>query len=179
MESFSCTTDNFLPLLDIGIMLANIGASAVVAKDPEKYGYEDTTAPIASAVLWTAILGTSATVGMNKVIKCKAARAELAERHRLAQSGGAPPAPPTAHIDSVRISPATSTVPVGGVVALTAIAYAGGRVVGGITFKWSSSEESVAWVTRTGVVEAQAPGRVVIAANANNVVGIATVVVAP
>jgi len=179
MTSFHCSTDNVGPWLDV--VAASLSIIGGIAATPASPGYgESSGEELAIGIVWAGVLGASATVGFSKVTKCRAARRALAEREEQARTAGVAPdrLTPGAPIDSVRINPAVDTISAGGMVQLTATAFgSGGTRVPISAFKWSSSDESVAWVTRTGLVQSQAPGSVVIAANANNVVGTATVVV--
>ena len=183
LTEFSCTSGNAGPIIDaiVGSAYALTNSARAFTEEDTYYAKSDQAQLLLTGLVGGVFLGVSSAIGFEKTAKCRAAKQQLAARQELAHAAGGAPglAPPTAPVDSVRISPAASTIRVGSMVALTATAYAGNGVIRSAAFRWSSSDEAVAWVTRTGVVEAQAPGRVVIAANANNVVGIATVVVAP
>ncbi len=84
---------------------------------------------------------------------------------------------PVAVVDSVAVAPAASTITQGSTVALTATALdAADQPIGGVTFTWSSDDETVATVDAAGVVTGVAPGDATITATApNGVFGTATV----
>jgi hypothetical protein len=177
MSSFHCTTDGLGPVVDIVIGVASLFGGIVIANDPESFGYEDGSAALTSGLVWGAILGISAGIGFNKVNKCEAAQRDLARRHPRPITPGAEPLGEPA--DRVTVTPALDSIDVGQVVQLTATGFRGRSVVNASPFRWTSSDDAVAWVVvRSGLVTAVAPGTVVIAASAsNNTVGTATIVV--
>jgi uncharacterized protein YjdB len=80
--------------------------------------------------------------------------------------------------NSVTVAPATTTLRVSNQKTFTATAKnAVGTVITGRTFRWSSSNSSVASVDGNGLVIALTPGTVVIAADADGVIGSASVTV--
>jgi uncharacterized protein YjdB len=80
----------------------------------------------------------------------------------------------------VEITPRADTLRAGDSIQLVAKALdgSGGYYINKI-FRWSSSNDAIASVSNSGLVTAHAPGTVVIAANADNVVGTANMVVSP
>ena len=99
--------------------------------------------------------------------------AERQPREPSSRSGGA-------DIPMVEITPRADTLRAGDSIQLVAKALdgSGGYYINKI-FRWSSSNDAIASVSNSGLVTAHAPGTVVIAANADNVVGTANVVVSP
>lgn len=81
---------------------------------------------------------------------------------------------------SVTVSPGTITLRVSNTRQFVAIAKnATGNIITGRTFRWSSSNSSIASVDGNGTVTALAPGNVVIAADADGVIGNASLTVTP
>jgi hypothetical protein len=176
---FRCTQSFTAPILDALLGAANLVAGFVLASDPEAYGYPAKARGnlIAAGVVEAAILGASSAIGVDKVKRCRAAMDQLAVRQARLRAIAAPPGTPVEHI---RVGPTVDTIVVGGMVQLHALALGAGRVVvPQPIFGWSSSDNAVAWVTRTGLVTALAPGTVTIDASAEDAVGSATVVVKP
>ncbi|HUL02654.1 MAG TPA: Ig-like domain-containing protein [Gemmatimonadales bacterium] len=177
MQYFTCSESNTAPVIDLVIGGLDLIGGFAIASDPEAYGYAEDQggSAIALGVVQAAFLGVSAGIGFDRVKKCQAAKAAWAAR----QAHPAPSAAaPGMAIDSVSISPATVRAKVGEVVQVTAVAYGGGRAVAPQpAFKWSSSNDAIAWVTPSGLVSPLAPGTVVIAANAGSIVGVMTIVV--
>jgi len=109
-------------------------------------------------------------VGFDKTSKCIAAKRKLAERRAKA--------PAVADVQTVQITPAVDTLAVGERIQLIASAIASsGAAVPDRTFAWSSSNDAIASVSNSGLVTTHATGMVVIAANTNNLVGTASIVV--
>src|SRR5205085_8650843 len=80
-----------------------------------------------------------------------------------------PEPPPAAVVASVTVAPASTSIPVGGNVALTASAFdSASAPISGTTFTWSSNLPAVASVSASGVVTAVSPGDAVIRATAPN-----------
>jgi hypothetical protein len=78
-----------------------------------------------------------------------------------------PPPPPPGPIASIAVSPPQATIPVGGVLQLSATARdAAGNVVSPTTFTWASSNESAATVSAGGAVSGVAVGSATITAAA-------------
>ncbi|MEK6689458.1 MAG: Ig-like domain-containing protein, partial [Gemmatimonadota bacterium] len=91
-----------------------------------------------------------------------------------------PPPPPPATVATVEVSPATATPVVGQTVQLTATPKsAAGSPLAGRTIVWSSSAESVASVSASGLVTGLTPGQATITATADGVSGTAIVTVTP
>jgi DNA/RNA endonuclease G (NUC1) len=88
-------------------------------------------------------------------------------------------APPPAVVASVQVTPAQASIAIGATQAFTATARdASDAVIAGVAVGWSSSNETVASVSASGVVTALTEGSTVITATApNNVSGSAAVTV--
>lgn len=83
-------------------------------------------------------------------------------------------------VASISITPASASLSTGDVQPLTATAKdAGGNVLGGISFTWTSSATSVATVSSAGSVTAIGAGSATITASSGNVGGTAAIVVTP
>lgn len=88
--------------------------------------------------------------------------------------GGAP------SISTIEVSPATASKQVGQTQQFTAVAKdAGGNVISGVTFTWSSSDTAVATVNNSGLATAVAVGTATITATAGGKSGSATFSVTP
>jgi hypothetical protein len=180
MQHFSCTEGNAGPIIDAIWAGLSVISAAAAAADPDYYedqGY-DPEALVTGGLIWGAVSGTAAGVGFNKSKKCRAAKLQLAQRQSQLQL---PAAPLTADaiVQAVVISPAADTlVAVGAQIQLVATALnSRGVAVVNKLFRWSSSNDAIASVSNAGLVTAHANGAVVIAANADNIVGTAYVVV--
>jgi uncharacterized protein (DUF2062 family) len=80
----------------------------------------------------------------------------------------------------VEVTPAADTLVPDEHVQLVARAFEpSGGVFLNKTFRWSSSNDAIASVSASGVVTAHAPGTALIAANTDNVIGTASLVVRP
>ena len=82
-------------------------------------------------------------------------------------------------VAEVRVSPLTANLPaIGDVVRLTAVAYgADGRVVPGVSFNWTSSDELVATVDSDGLVTSHAPGLTTVTASSGEHSAAASIIV--
>lgn len=82
-------------------------------------------------------------------------------------------------VAEVRVSPLTASLPaIGDVVRLTAVAYgADGRVVPGVSFSWTSSDELVATVDSDGLVTSHAPGLATVTASSGEHSAAASIIV--
>jgi uncharacterized protein YjdB len=182
MDHFSCSETTTGPVIDVVLGALNLLGGIAIASDSATaadYGYDNTSTPVILGVVYAGVLGASAAVGFDKVKKCKAAKQKAAERQAARARSAAAVAPPGGGIvDSVRVDPAMKALVTGETVQLAATAFGpGGAVVPPPAFRWSSSNDAIASVSNTGLVTAHAQGSAVIAANADNVVGTATVVV--
>jgi len=179
MWEFRCSQSYVPPLLDGVLGAVFLVAGFTIASDPSEYGYPENARGnlIAAGVLEAAFLGASSAVGFDKVNRCRAALAQLATRQARIRSISAPPGTPVARI---RVGPSQDTIVVGESLQLEAVALGAGRIiVPQPVFAWSSSDNAVAWVTRTGLVTALAPGTVLIDASAEDVIGTVRLVVRP
>lgn len=85
---------------------------------------------------------------------------------------------PTATIRTVTVTPGVDTLSIHASVQLTVAAKdSSGQPVSGATFTWASEDSSIASVSSTGMVSAQAVGATHIAATSNGTVGSALIVV--
>lgn len=83
-------------------------------------------------------------------------------------------------LTTIVVTPDTGTIPIGATRTFTATGKdAQGRTVNGLTFFWSSHNDTVATVTQSGTVSALVLGTVQVAASAQNHSGFATVTVVP
>lgn len=189
MDYFTCTESDVGPILDVVWGSLNLLGALSIASNPE--AYEETygvssSSGIAIGIAWAGISTASAVTGLGRSKKCREAKLQLAQRQAQYRSSKAPAAvtaPPAAQaVQAVVLSPASDTLLVGATLQLTATAYhSSGVAIPDRTFTWSSSNDAIASVSDIGLVTANAPGSVVIAANTGNVVGIArvTIVAAP
>ncbi len=169
LDAFSCTESNTGPILDIVWGALNLASAATVAGHEDQYA--NPSQAEASGVVWGLISGFSAGVGFDKTSRCIAAKRKLAERRARARV--------VADVQTVQITPAVDTLAIGERVQLVASAIASsGTAVPDRTFTWSSSNDAIASVSNSGLVTTHAAGAAVIAANTNNVVGTASIVVA-
>ena len=178
MEGFTCTESNTGPILDVvsaGLyLLYGIG---ILATDdplvaPQSAGYTS----IGLGVVWIA----SGATGFKKTRECRDARQQLVERQAQLQRELSDLRGAGVVVQTVVVSPAADTLAIGERVQLGATAYSSsGGIIPNKTFTWSSSNDAIASVSNSGQVTAHTNGAVVIAANTENVVGTATIVVAP
>jgi uncharacterized protein YjdB len=87
-------------------------------------------------------------------------------------------APSPIPVATVSVSPATSTLQIGGTVQLSAVTRdAGGNVLTGRALVWSSSNANIASISSAGLVTAVAAGNATFSASSEGQVGTATAVV--
>jgi hypothetical protein len=179
MDYFTCTESQAGPIIDLVWGSLNFVVAAVVAVDPE--AYEDTGIHAAYNLSWAVMSGVAAGVGFHKTRKCKEAKRalalrQIAERARMERTY----VRDAAVVREVVIRPAVDTLTVGDRIQLVATAMnSSGHVVSDKMFRWSSSHDAIASVSNAGLVTAHAVGAVVIAANTDNIVGTAGIVVVP
>jgi Big-like domain-containing protein len=168
---FNCTESNAGPILDLVWAGLNLGGAIDAQSHPENYQQGATGIGIA----WAVVSTSAAIVGFNKVKKCQAAKRELAQRLLQGQT-----AVDSLRAQAVTVSPTVDTLEVGRSLQLVATASASnGTTITAAAFSWSSSNDAIASVSAAGLVQATAPGTVIIAARTGNVVGTASVVVVP
>ena len=175
LEYIPCTESDAGPILDLVWGGLNVLGALIIASSPDEY--ENPDAATASGLVWGVVSAFSAASGFKKVSACKNARQALAQRQ--AARGMIPiSVPDSGAVTAVVITPALDTLAVGAQRQLVATAHnSSGATVSGRMFTWSSSNDAIASVSNAGLVSAHAPGSVIIAANTNNVVGTATLVV--
>lgn len=174
LDYFTCTENNAGPIIDVIWGSLSVLAGLAAAADPDYYGE-------AAAVIylsWGVLSGAAAGVGFNKSKKCRAAKRALAARQMQGRMEGREPPPADLVVQAVVLNPPADTLRVGERVQLTATAYgSGGVAIPNKFFRWSSSNDAIASVNNAGLVTARASGTVVIAANTDNIVGTANIVV--
>jgi len=176
LEYIPCTESDAGPILDIVWGGLNVIGALVIASSPDEYDNPD--AAVAGGFGWGVLSGFSAASGFKKVSACKGARQALAQRQ--AARLGPITIGDSMTVMAVVITPAADTLAVGAQQQLVAAAHnSSGASVGGRVFTWSSSNDAIASVSNAGLVTAHAAGSVIIAANTNNVVGTATILVRP
>ena len=174
LDYFTCTESNAGPIIDVIWGSLNVLAGLAAASDPEFYGEGAAVAYLSWGVLSAAAAG----VGFNKSKKCKAAKRALAARQTQGRVERRDPPPADLVVQAVVLNPPADTLRVGERVQLTATAHSsGGVALPNKPFRWSSSNDAIASVNNAGLVTAHASGTVVIAANTDNVVGTANIVV--
>lgn len=174
LEYISCTESDAGPILDIVWGGLNVVGALTIASSPSDY--ENPDLAIASGLTWGVVSSFSAASGFKKTSACKRARQALAQRQ--AARGMIPVSVGDSAAVAVVITPAADTLAVGSQRQLVASAHnSSGATVPGRMFTWSSSNDAIASVSNAGLVTAHAPGSVIIAANTNNVVGTAKLVV--
>lgn len=171
MDSFSCNESNAPPVLDIVWGSLNVLGAIAAAVSPSSYEHPGEI--VAVGLAWGVFSSVSAAHGFKQSRRCQRALQQLADRN--AQRRGIPAATP---VQAVVITPGDDTLSVGERIQLVAEARSSsGALVANSVFMWSSSNDAVASVSNAGLVIANAPGSVVIAANTNNVVGTARILV--
>ena len=173
MADFSCTESNGGPIVDIVWASLNLLGALGAASEPD--AYENADAIVSVGLAWTAFSGAAAIVGFNKTARCRDAKRALAARSRVSTQS---PGLMDTMVLGVTITPPRDTLLVGNQRQLIAAAHnSAGVMIPLRTFRWSSSNDAIASVSNAGLVTAHAAGTAVIAANTENVVGTATVVV--
>lgn len=174
LQYFTCTESNTGPILDIVWAGLNVIGALTVAGDPSSYDNPDQT--VAVGLAWGVVSSSAAAVGFNKTKKCRAAKQQLAARQANPSfNAGAVNA---GAVQAVVIAPQADTVDVGERVQLVATAHnSSGAALADRAFSWSSSNDAIASVNGAGLVTAYAAGIVIIAARADQVVGVANIVV--
>lgn len=176
MTHFECTQSTTAPVVDIAVGALNLIGAITIAGNRADYDNPDQA--ITSGFVWTVISGISAGVGFDRVKRCVAAKRALAQRQ--APAPGVTVEAPLGNpgVQAVLITSGKDTLAVGERMQLVAKAFDSNRaVILGKTFAWSSSNDAIASVSNAGLVTTHATGTVVIAANSDNVVGTARVVV--
>jgi hypothetical protein len=174
MNSFSCTESTAGPTLDVVWAVLNVLGAAAAAANPD--AYEDSDQIVAVGLGWGIVSSFSAASGYKKSKQCRLALQQLADRNARAHQTDSITAAPS--LMAVVVSPSDDTLAVGEQIQLVANAHgSSGAVIPNRNFTWSSSNDAIASVSNAGLVRAHAPGAVVIAANTNNVVGTARIVV--
>ena len=174
LDYFTCTENNAGPIIDVVWASLNVLGALVAAGDPDAYA-EGT---VAIGLSWGILSAAAAGVGFNKSKKCKAAKRALAARQVQGRVQRREPPPADLVVQAVVLNPPADTLRVGERVQLTATAYgSGGVAIPNKLFRWSSSNDAIASVNNAGLVTAHASGTVVIAANTDNIVGTANIVV--
>jgi hypothetical protein len=162
-------------MVDVALATLSAGVSVKSAATDESYDSRSTNETLVVGVLRATLWGVSAAIGFEKVSKCIVATRQLAERKARGPAGGGVGG---TGVQTVVITPGADTLMVGDSIQLVAKAVdAKGGVYINKAFRWSSSNAAVASVNETGNVSAHAAGTVLIAANADNVVGTTNIVV--
>lgn len=178
MDYFSCTESNLGPGMDAAWAGLNVVGALLSLTDDDAGGSGGVEGGAALVGLsWGALSGISAGVGFRRTSQCREAKAALAER--VSPAGGAS-SQVVALVKTVSIEPVSISIEVGEHFQLVATALGSdGTVLTGQPFTWSSSNDAIASVDRTGTVTAHAPGAVVIAARAGGSVGVTNVTIEP
>ncbi len=181
-DHFSCTEGYTGPILDVVWASTNVIAALVIASDREAYNdrsfFNNADRAIKTSVVWAVFSSAAATTGFLKTKRCRAALRGLAARQAQLRNVGREPPTGSAFVEAVVVSPPVDTLEIGEQLQLVATAHSSD---GGTTprmFHWSSSNDAIASVN-SGLVSAHTGGAVVIAANTDNVVGTANIVVLP
>ena len=181
LNDFRCTRSVAGPVLDAVAAAVGIGLSVKSASEQPDYDISAINEILVVGVARAALWSVSAAIGFDKVSKCNAAQRQLAERRANTPPSGAPAlVVPTTEVRTVEVTPAADTLVPDEHVQLVARAFEpSGGVFLNKTFRWSSSNDAIASVSASGVVTAHAPGTALIAANTDNVIGTASLVVRP
>lgn len=132
------------------------------------------------AVLWSSSNTNVATVDATGTTTARGPGTATITATSEGKSGSASVQVTLIPIATIVLTPATATLTLGGQTQLTAEARdAAGNVLAGRTIAWSSSQPSVAGVSQTGLVTAQATGSAVITASAEGKSATAAITVLP
>jgi hypothetical protein len=173
MDSFRCTQHDAGSVLDAFGGGAAVLVAASAAANPD--WHDNAGRIVAVGLAWGVVSAFSAANGLKKVKRCQAAHRQLAIRHGQHPADLPPEGP---FVQAVVVSPADTRLAVGEQRQLSAMAYkSSGTLMPDLPFLWSSSNDAIASVSGAGLVTAHAAGRVVITANAGNVVATARIVV--
>ena len=178
MAAFSCTESNAGPTIDV--VWASLNVLGALAAASDGAAYENPDQIVVVGLGWGVVSSLSAASGFRKSKECRHALQQLAQRSGGQPALGTPALPPLGPVvvQSVVLAPAVDTLAVGETVQLVATARgSSGAAILNREFTWSSSKDAIASVSNAGLVTAHAPGAVVVAANTNNVVGTASIVV--
>ena len=158
-------------------------ANGTVARNVTTFRWSssnDAVASVSDAGLVTPRAPGTAVIAANSYNVVGTARVVVGRHGAERQAGEPRGAGGGAGVRTVEITPRADTLTAGDSVQLAAKALDGnGGYYLNQVFRWSSSNDAIASVSNSGLVTAHAPGTVVIAANADNVVGTANVVVSP
>lgn len=177
LDYIPCTESNAAPIIDVVWGSLNVLGALGALADRESYDNPDQIVVV--GLSWGVISGFAAASGFKKSSQCQRARHALGLR-QAARGGGILPVRgvDSAMVQAVTIVPSLDTLAVGERTQLVATAHSSsGATISNRVFTWSSSNDAIASVSNAGLVSAHAAGSVIIAANTNNVVGTATVVV--
>lgn len=131
-------------------------------------------------VLWASENETVATVSQSGVVIALAAGEVRVAASSGGKSASAVVAVTARPISLVRITPGTATISVSGSLPLQAEALdASGAVVAGRPVVWTSSDESIAVVSASGIVAGLSAGSVTITATIDSRAGTAAITIAP
>jgi hypothetical protein len=173
MTEFSCTESNAGPIVDVVWASLNVLGALAAASEPDTY--DNSSEIVAVGLTWGLVSGAAAIVGFGKTKRCR--EAKLDQDQSMYRAVPISPVADTT-VAGVTVTPARDTLLVGAERQLVAAAYSSAGVMIPLKrFRWSSSNDAIASVSNTGLVIAHAPGTVVIAANSENVVGTASIVV--
>lgn len=176
LEYIPCTEGQAGPVLDLIWGGLNVLGAAIIASTPDDY--PDPGLSVASGLTWGVVSGFSAASGFKKSSACTRARQALAQRQAARGTAPFTLGADSARVMAVVITPAADTLAVGEQLQLMAAARSSsGALAPGRMFTWSSSNDAIASVSNAGLVTAHAAGSVIIAANTNNVVGTAALLI--
>jgi uncharacterized protein YjdB len=160
-----------------GIINLTVGASASLRADV----FDTKGGTLAGRrVFWSSQNSAIATVSQTGTLTAVAPGVATVAANSGGKSGLANVTVTARPVSVVRVTPTSNQVTVGNSVTLLAEALdAGGIVVLGKAFLWTSSSSTIVTVSSTGVVTALAPGNATISASVDGIAGSATVTAAP